>query len=901
MCTSGTSPLTREMRRSCLRVCLRSLWYCAKTYHQFGDPKRLPSYFTHALASPEIIRLIQAEKDPVAHVMGRCFGALIVNNLVAYVKSRTDSNTQINDKVLGCLSAILGTESRDLKLWLKQPSAIELTSTVFLAFGDIGSLAADTVPPYVLDVVPQTFSILSQVLPAEINAELGLNQIRTLTDISDGVAPIIGEVYQDHSIRCLKNLWHCVRAYNQPGNSVPLPSYILTAFASPSMSRRIRTEQDATARVIGRCVEALVVKKLVAGVRSSTNSDVQITNEELACLSTILGTKRDDVKLCLERSGAVELASMVSLALGDVGSLANALPPDVLDVAQQTLAILSQVLPTEEMAELQLDLPIAGLNISDGIFDHVIVSHLYNLLQMCTSDTSPLTPEVRRSCLRMCLKSLWYCAKAYHQLGASQQLPSYFPRTLAGPEIIRLIQTEQDPISRVTVCYFGALVAKKLAVGVRSHTDSSVQIIDEELACLSAILGTESDDVRLCLTWLNAVELTSMVSLALGDVGSLATDALPSNVLNMAQQTLAILSHVLPAEETAELQLDLPIARLNILDGKFGRMIASRLLSLLQMCKSGTSPYTAEVRRSCLRMCLKSLWYCARAYHQLGASERLPSYFPHTLASPEVIHLIQAEQDPVSRVIGRCFEALVLKKLLAGVKSSTDSGIQISDEELACLSAILGTKRDDVKLCLEWPGAVELASMVSLSLGDIGSLVIDALPPNALDVAQQTLGILSQVLIVEETAELPLDLPIARFNISEGKIDRVIVSHLHNLLQMCISGTSPLTTEVRRSCLWMCLKSLWYCAKTYNQLDAPEWLPSYFTLALASPEIIRLIQAEKDPVAHVIGSCFGDVDREQSGDLRQIAQRLKCSIRRRDAGVPLSYPWHREPRLEAFA
>ncbi|KAH9079594.1 hypothetical protein EDB83DRAFT_1292238 [Lactarius deliciosus] len=269
-------------------MCLRNLWYCAKAYNQLGASKQLPSYFTHALASPEIIRLIQAEKDPVAHVMGRCFGALIVNNLVAYIKSRTDENAQINDKVLGCLSAILGTESRDLKLWLRQPSAIELTNVVFLAFGDIGSLAADTVPPYVLDVVPQTFSILSQALPAEINTE---NQIRALADIPDGAAPIIGEVYQNHSIRCLKNLWRCVRAYNQPGNSTPLPSYILTAFVSPSMSRRIRTEQDAATRVIGRCVEALVLKKLLGGVKTSTDSDVPISDEELACLSTILGTK----------------------------------------------------------------------------------------------------------------------------------------------------------------------------------------------------------------------------------------------------------------------------------------------------------------------------------------------------------------------------------------------------------------------------------------------------------------------------------------------------------------------------------------------------------------------------------------------------------------------------------
>jgi len=230
----------------------------------------------------------------------------------------------------------------------------------------------------------------------------------------------------------------------------------------------------------------------------------------------------------------------------------------------------------------------------------------------------------------------------------------------------------------------------KLAAGIRSHTDSNVQISDEELACLSAILDAESRDVMFCLRWPGVVELASMVSLASGDVGSLAVNALPSDVLDVAQETLAILS------QTAELQLDQPIAQLNISDEKFDRIIVSRLHNLLQMSISGTSPLTAEVRKRYLRVCLKCMWYFGRAYNQPRASQPLPSYFPRTLASPEIIRLIQTEQDPVSRAMGRCFCALVVMNLTADVRSRTDSNVQMGDEELACLSAILDAESRDV-------------------------------------------------------------------------------------------------------------------------------------------------------------------------------------------------------------
>jgi hypothetical protein len=66
----------------------------------------------------------------------------------------------------------------------------------------------------------------------------------------------------------MKNLWDFTRQYNEPGNSVPLPSYVCIAFTNPEMTRRIREQRDLAVRVIGRCVEALVVNKLAADIKS---------------------------------------------------------------------------------------------------------------------------------------------------------------------------------------------------------------------------------------------------------------------------------------------------------------------------------------------------------------------------------------------------------------------------------------------------------------------------------------------------------------------------------------------------------------------------------------------------------------------------------------------------------
>ena len=497
-------------------------------------------------------------------------------------------------------------------------------------------------------------------------------------------------------------------------------------------------------RLIGRCLGTLAVMKLMAEVRSHSDSRVQIGNDVMACLSTILSTDRDDMKYCLEWPDAVELATFISLVFGEFG------PHDIWgntglleDIINGTYAVLCETPSIKDAVGWR---PFTWFDIFHGDLARFVVSRLHNLFQVDISDTSGLTVNVRRSCLRMCMRSLWYCAKAYHQPPVSETTLLYLlPKiaALASPEIIHLIHVEQDPVSRATGRCFGALIVARLGWLAANVSKSDFKISYDELTCLSTILGTTIIDVKFCLERPGVIELAIMVSIALGDVGSLDVDALPPGMRDVAQQTLTILS------QKAKLKLDQPIAQLNFLDGESDHIIVSGFHDLLQECISGTSqasPLTDEVCRGCLRMCLNCLWYCAKAYYQPGIFKPLPSYFFSTLASPELIRLIHVEQDRISRVTGRCFGALVAMKLAVDIRSRADLNIQISDDKLACLSAILGAERLDLKIWLGQPCAIELATILSLISSEIDFLFSDTIPLEVLDMVQQTYSILTRTL-----------------------------------------------------------------------------------------------------------------------------------------------------------
>ena len=170
---------------------------------------------------------------------------------------------------------------------------------------------------------------------------------------------------------CLKNLWNVV---NEQGNSAPLPSYIYGAFSHSVMTRPIHKGADLATGVMGRCAGALVVNKLAADLNSRTES---IKDVELGCISTILGTKRDDVTLLLSHRGAIELSNMVFFALAY--SASATVPSDVLDAVQQTFSILSQALPTEWNFKLRQDQTDTTISVSEGQCELVLRSCLHEL------------------------------------------------------------------------------------------------------------------------------------------------------------------------------------------------------------------------------------------------------------------------------------------------------------------------------------------------------------------------------------------------------------------------------------------------------------------------------------------------------------------------------------------
>ncbi|KAF8257731.1 hypothetical protein EI94DRAFT_1817065 [Lactarius quietus] len=118
-------------------------------------------------------------------------------------------------------------------------------------------------------------------------------------------------------------------------------------------------------------------------------------------------------------------------------------------------------------------------------------------------------------------------------------------------------------------------------------------------------------------------------------------------------------------------------------------ILGTRLRELLGTCQPGTSLLTEGPRTVRLRVCLMSLWYCARAYNHPGNSRvPLAPYFRVIFASPQVIRWIQSERDLTTRLLGRCFGSLVVQKLTNDI---TTCNIPMSNAEVSSLSYILGT------------------------------------------------------------------------------------------------------------------------------------------------------------------------------------------------------------------
>jgi len=228
-------------------------------------------------------------------------------------------------------------------------------------------------------------------------------------------------------------------------------------------------------------------------------------------------------------------------------------------------------------------------------------------------------------------------------------------------------------------------------------------------------------------------------------------------------------------------------------------ILGFRIHDLVNTCIPDTSPLadSEEPRRTRLRTCLKSLWYCGRAYNRLGNSATLPDYIRVTFASPEVTQLVQNEQDLAARVTGRCFSSLVAKKLSSDVNAHSCSDHRFSDAgEVECLSAILGTSSNETIDWVGQPGAISLANINSLLSGEIDTLLDDdKLPRDVLQIMQETLVILATELLHLDTNTSAEPLPpelVARFCVVHSNVANVRTPEWLKVLLKQISEKLPI-------------------------------------------------------------------------------------------------------------
>ena len=387
-------------------------------------------------------------------------------------------------------------------------------------------------------VVPDATSTVLSPMSHQPNAKPGSgSRLHDLLKTCIPEASLLDEKMRKHRLRvCLKCLWYIGRAYNQPGISQPLPSYFLSSLI-PKVALHIESDKGPAAlRMIGRCVVAVTINKLAADLQSHT---ITVNDGDLACLSAVLHIGVDELKSMLHQPGTTALANMISLtSYGVLTLVADVVPPDVLDVVQQTFGILSPALLNQENAGLQLEQIIAIFNGSNGKFVHILVFRLLNFLN--THIQGPERPES----LRMCLKRLPYFELASNQLEKSVALLSYICVTFTHPEMTRRTSEQRDLDLRVVGRCVRALVVNILAADLKSRTDS---VMDVELQCLSAILGTKTDNVMILLRHPGAIEITNIVFLAWANIDT-ASAGIPSDILDVVQRTLGPLSWALPAE-----------------------------------------------------------------------------------------------------------------------------------------------------------------------------------------------------------------------------------------------------------------------------------------------------------------------------------------------------------------
>jgi len=125
-------------------VCLECLWCWARACRQTSAS--LPSYFP--LPNPDMTRRLQAEQDPNAAIIARCFSALVAKELETDVNSLAhhSSDVRVREAKTETLAAILGRTRTELDTFLSRPSAIALANIVSLTSSVLKTLFTEEEP-----------------------------------------------------------------------------------------------------------------------------------------------------------------------------------------------------------------------------------------------------------------------------------------------------------------------------------------------------------------------------------------------------------------------------------------------------------------------------------------------------------------------------------------------------------------------------------------------------------------------------------------------------------------------------------------------------------------------------------------------------------------------------------
>ena len=173
---------------------------------------------------------------------------------------------------------------------------------------------------------------------------LGLRISDLLETCVQGASALMEVMRRNRQRVCMKTLWYFANEYNQPVHTTALPSYVCERFADPEMTRRIQSEEDPAAYIIGCCFSSLIVRKLTQDIRfRRTNRSLpgRATEAELSSIAAILGKTNAEVETLIDQPSAISLSIIYSLTSGEMNTLVEeGVLSEVQDILLKTLDIL---------------------------------------------------------------------------------------------------------------------------------------------------------------------------------------------------------------------------------------------------------------------------------------------------------------------------------------------------------------------------------------------------------------------------------------------------------------------------------------------------------------------------------------------------------------------------------